>query len=50
LGAAFHAIAIRLPRTSDAAILTNVVDYEIIIGLEVHAQLLTKNTNHYGHP
>jgi aspartyl-tRNA(Asn)/glutamyl-tRNA(Gln) amidotransferase subunit B len=35
--------AARLPRTSDAAILTNVVDYEIIIGLEVHAQLLTRS-------
>jgi len=32
-----------LPRTSDTAILTNVVDYEVIIGLEVHAQLLTKS-------
>jgi Asp-tRNA(Asn)/Glu-tRNA(Gln) amidotransferase B subunit len=32
-----------LPRTSQAAILTNIVDYEIIIGLEVHAQLLTKS-------
>lgn len=27
----------------DAVILTNAVDYEIIIGLEVHAQLLTKS-------
>jgi aspartyl-tRNA(Asn)/glutamyl-tRNA(Gln) amidotransferase subunit B len=52
LGVAFCAIVIslahtlnepRLPRTSDAAILTNVVDYEIIIGLEVHAQLLTRS-------
>jgi aspartyl-tRNA(Asn)/glutamyl-tRNA(Gln) amidotransferase subunit B len=33
----------RLPHTSDAAILTSVVDYEIIIGLEVHAQLLTRS-------
>jgi aspartyl-tRNA(Asn)/glutamyl-tRNA(Gln) amidotransferase subunit B len=33
----------RLPRTGDAAILTDVVDYEVIIGLEVHAQLLTKS-------
>src|SRR4030042_1428978 len=33
----------RLPRISDAAILTDVVDYEVIIGLEVHAQLLTKS-------
>jgi len=32
-----------LPRASHAAILTNVVDYETIIGLEVHAQLLTKS-------
>jgi aspartyl-tRNA(Asn)/glutamyl-tRNA(Gln) amidotransferase subunit B len=32
-----------LPSTSHAAILTNVVDYETIIGLEVHAQLLTKS-------
>jgi len=32
---------VRLPRTGYAAILTDVVDYEIIIGLEVHAQLLT---------
>ena len=43
LGAAFHAVAIRLPHTCHAAILTNIVDYEIIIGLEVHAQLLTKS-------
>ena len=27
----------------DAVILTNAVDYEVIIGLEVHAQLLTKS-------
>jgi len=32
-----------LPRTSQTAILTDVVEYEIIIGLEVHAQLLTKS-------
>ena len=32
-----------MPHTSDAAILTDVVDYEIIIGLEVHAQLLTRS-------
>ena len=32
-----------LPRTSQTAVLTNVVDYEIIIELEVHAQLLTKS-------
>jgi len=32
---------VRLPRTGYAAILTDVVDYEIIIELEVHAQLLT---------
>jgi aspartyl-tRNA(Asn)/glutamyl-tRNA(Gln) amidotransferase subunit B len=53
LGVAFHAAAIcsasysqhrvRLPHTGDAAILTDVVDYETIIGLEVHAQLLTKS-------
>jgi aspartyl-tRNA(Asn)/glutamyl-tRNA(Gln) amidotransferase subunit B len=33
----------RLPHTSWAAILTDVVDYEIVIGLEVHAQLLTRS-------
>ena len=32
-----------MPRTSWTAILTDVVDYEIVIGLEVHAQLLTKS-------
>ena len=32
-----------MPDTSHAAILTDVVDYETIIGLEVHAQLLTKS-------
>jgi hypothetical protein len=31
---------------SYAAILTNVVDYETVIDPEVHAQPLTKNTNH----
>ena len=28
---------------SYVAILTNVVDYEIVIGLETHAQLLTRS-------
>ena len=32
-----------MPRPSDAVILTDVVNYETIIGLEVHAQLLTKS-------
>ncbi len=32
-----------MPHTSDADILTAVVDYEIVIGLEVHAQLLTRS-------
>jgi len=32
-----------LPHTTHAAILTAVVEYETIIGLEVHAQLLTKS-------
>ena len=32
-----------MPRYCDAAILTAVVEYETIIGLEVHAQLLTKS-------
>ena len=32
-----------MPRPCVAAILTDVVDYETIIGLEVHAQLLTKS-------
>ena len=32
-----------MPRSWDAAILTHVVEYETIIGLEVHAQLLTKS-------
>jgi aspartyl-tRNA(Asn)/glutamyl-tRNA(Gln) amidotransferase subunit B len=52
LGAALHVISIHLPSTlaklvclvpSHAAILTDVVDYEIVIGLEVHAQLLTRS-------
>ena len=32
-----------MPRYSDTVILTTVVDYETVIGLEVHAQLLTKS-------
>ncbi len=32
-----------MPRSCDAAILTHVVDYETVIGLEVHAQLLTRS-------
>jgi aspartyl-tRNA(Asn)/glutamyl-tRNA(Gln) amidotransferase subunit B len=32
-----------LPRTCDTAILSDVVDYETIIGLEVHSQLLTRS-------
>ena len=32
-----------MPHTCDADILTAVVEYEIVIGLEVHAQLLTKS-------
>jgi len=32
-----------LPHTQWTAILTDVVEYEIVIGLEVHAQLLTKS-------
>jgi aspartyl-tRNA(Asn)/glutamyl-tRNA(Gln) amidotransferase subunit B len=32
-----------LPRTFDTAILSDVVDYETIIGLEVHSQLLTRS-------
>lgn len=32
-----------MPHTTHAAILTAVVEYETIIGLEVHAQLLTKS-------
>ena len=32
-----------MPHSSDAAILTDVMDYETIIGLEVHAQLLTES-------
>ena len=36
-------VLIILPHSCGAAILTDVVNYETIIGLEVHAQLLTKS-------
>ena len=38
-----EAIAVFLPHPSHAVILSDAMDYETVIGLEVHAQLLTKS-------